>query len=112
MFVFDSFNAFKDSTDVIVGVLYKAPDRDGTLRTWQVKSGTVSSETRNYIERSFGLANTLLVNKSGYFSNGFRSHRDINPDDDDGLLYFSTSDDELYMYLNGDWINIPVSGGS
>ena len=109
MFVFDSFNAFKDSTDVVVDVLYKAPDRDGTLRTWQVKSGTVSSETLNYIERSFGLANTLLVNKSGYFSNGSRSHRDIDPDDD-GLLYFSTSDDELYIYVNGNWLLIAESG--
>lgn len=110
MFVFDSFRTFQDSADVVVDVLYKAPDRDGTLRTWLVKSGTVSSTTPNYIERSFGLTDTLLVNKSGYFSNSVRSHRDINPDDDDGLLYFSTSDDELYIYVNGNWVNIPVSG--
>lgn len=109
MFVFDSFSAFQDSTDVVVDVLYKAPDRDGTLRTWQVKSGTVSSTTPNYIERSFGLTDTLLVNKSGYFSNSVRSHQSINPDDDDGLLYFSTSDDELYIYVNGNWLNIPAS---
>ena len=112
MFVFDSFRTFQDSADVVDGVLYKAPDSEGTLRTWLVKSGTVSSTTPNYIERSFGVTDTLLINKSGYFSNSVRSYRDINPDDDDGLLYFSKSDDELYIYLNGDWINIPVSIGS
>ena len=109
MFVFDSFRTFQDSADVVVDVLYKAPDRDGNLRTWLVKSGRVSSVTANYIERSFGLADTLLINKSGFFSNRFRSHRDINPDNDDGLLYFNKQEDELYIYVNDEWINIPLT---
>ena len=44
MFVFDSFNALKASTDIVEDVLYKAPDRSGALRTWQVKTGALSRD--------------------------------------------------------------------
>lgn len=109
MFVFDSFNALKASTDIVEGVLYKAPDRSGALRTWQVKTGALSRDILNYKERCTGLSNTFVVNKSGYFANSNRSYRTLTPDDDDGLMYLSTSELKLFMYLEGNWVEIPFN---
>ena len=109
MFVFDSLNALKASTEIVEGVLYKAPDRDGALRTWLVKSGNLSRDTFNYLERCTSLSSTFVVNKSGYFSNFSSSHRSLTPVEDDGLLYYDANNENLYIFVDGNWLNIPAS---
>lgn len=109
MFVFDSLNALKTSTEIVAGVLYRAPDKDGALITWEVQVRDSREDTvGGYRERCTGQTDLVIVNQGGFFSNDERS-QNLFFGPPSGTLYFSEQDKELFIYLQGVWASVSLS---
>lgn len=101
MFRFNTKEEMLNSPDIIIGLVYLAPESGGDLKMWRVLSGEITN-IENMLETCNGIPNAFVQNISG----SFKSRGVINGDVSDfysemspekmpyNTIHFNTEDDK------------------
>lgn len=122
MFKFNTKAELITSSQLLVGVIYAAPQhfehfdpedtnfnkRFSGLKLWEVKEGApFDGNIINFAETCTGINNAYVQNISGSFANFNGDHRNVTVAPV-GTLYYNAQSDDFYTFNSASWRKLAI----